>query len=69
MSKLSLDALKQRAEAVASDELLNTISGGLENACHGRKGGASDIKWDDRYSTGLGSFQVQSGLGAINFGF
>ena len=34
MSKLSLDALKERAEATASTELLATISGGLENACH-----------------------------------
>ena len=32
--KLSLDALKERAEATASTELLATISGGLENACH-----------------------------------
>lgn len=32
--KLSLDALKQRAEATASEELLATISGGTENACH-----------------------------------
>lgn len=34
MSKLSLDALKERAEATASNELLATISGGTENACH-----------------------------------
>jgi hypothetical protein len=34
MKKLSLDALKQRAEAIASEELLATISGGTENACH-----------------------------------
>ena len=34
MSKLSLDALKERAGAVASEELLKTISGGTENACH-----------------------------------
>jgi|AntRauMFilla1563_2_1112583.scaffolds.fasta_scaffold17768_4 hypothetical protein len=34
MSKLSLDALKERAGATASTELLSTISGGLENACH-----------------------------------
>jgi hypothetical protein len=34
MNKLSLDALKQRAEAVASEDVLATISGGLENACH-----------------------------------
>jgi hypothetical protein len=32
--KLSLDALKERAEATASTELLATISGGVENACH-----------------------------------
>lgn len=34
MSKLSLEALKERAEATASTELLATISGGVENACH-----------------------------------
>lgn len=32
--KLSLDTLKERAEAVASKDLLATISGGTENACH-----------------------------------
>ena len=32
--KLTLDALKERADAVASEELLLTISGGTENACH-----------------------------------
>ena len=34
MKKLSLDALKQRAGVVASEDLLATISGGTENACH-----------------------------------
>lgn len=34
MKKLSLDALKERAEATASNELLETISGGTENSCH-----------------------------------
>ncbi len=34
MSKLSLEALKMRAEAVASEDLLATISGGTENSCH-----------------------------------
>ena len=34
MSKLSLDALKERAEATASTELLATINGGTENSCH-----------------------------------
>lgn len=35
MSKLTLDALKERAETVATDELLLSISGGTENSCHG----------------------------------
>jgi hypothetical protein len=35
MSKLSLDALKNRAEAIASEELMATINGGTENSCHG----------------------------------
>lgn len=34
MSKLSFEALSQRAESVTSQELLNSISGGTENACH-----------------------------------
>lgn len=37
MSKLTLEALKERAEAVASEDLLATISGGTENACHDGK--------------------------------
>ena len=32
--KLSLDALKERAEATASNELLAAITGGNENSCH-----------------------------------
>lgn len=32
--KLSLDALKERARATASMDLLATISGGTDNACH-----------------------------------
>lgn len=40
--KLSLDALKERAEAVASEELLNTISGGMEDACHDSNGPVRD---------------------------
>jgi hypothetical protein len=34
MNKLSLNALKERAEVIASAELLSTINGGLENSCH-----------------------------------
>lgn len=40
MSKLSLDALKERAEATASTELLASITGGNENACHDSAGDA-----------------------------
>lgn len=34
MSKLTLEALRSRAEATASNDLLATISGGTENDCH-----------------------------------
>jgi hypothetical protein len=34
MSKLTLNALKERVETVATDELLLSISGGTENSCH-----------------------------------
>ncbi len=36
MNKLSLDALRQRADSVASEDVLATISGGTENSCHDR---------------------------------
>jgi len=32
--KLNLDALKERAEAIVSEELLVSISGGLQAECH-----------------------------------
>ena len=47
--KLTLDALKERADAVASEELLATISGGTENACHDEEG--SDF-FDDTPAAG-----------------
>jgi hypothetical protein len=34
MKKLSLEALRERAEVTASTELLASINGGTENACH-----------------------------------
>ncbi len=43
--KLTMDALKERADAVASEELLLTISGGTENACH--DDGGSESSWVD----------------------
>ncbi|HEU4791524.1 MAG TPA: hypothetical protein VFS71_17685 [Flavobacterium sp.] len=34
MRKLNFDALKERAEATASEELLGAISGGMQASCH-----------------------------------
>jgi hypothetical protein len=34
MRKLNLDALQNKAELRASDDLLKSISGGLESGCH-----------------------------------
>ncbi len=34
MNKLSLDALRLRANEIASEELLGQISGGTANDCH-----------------------------------
>ena len=51
MSKLSLDALKERAEAVVSQELLNSISGGTENACHDGNNDPCDGSDDPRCDT------------------
>lgn len=31
---MSLDTLAKRAEAIATEELLKTISGGTQNSCH-----------------------------------
>ena len=37
MSKLSLEALKLRAESIATEELLASINGGTANACHNQQ--------------------------------
>ena len=34
MNKLSFDSFQERVNEITSQELLNTISGGTENACH-----------------------------------
>jgi hypothetical protein len=34
MSKLSLEAFSQRADQVATEDLLSSINGGTENDCH-----------------------------------
>lgn len=44
--KLSLDALKDRAEATASMDLLATISGGTENACHPKTPPREPSAWE-----------------------
>lgn len=43
MSKLSLEALRMRAESIVSEELMVSISGGTANACHNKK----DVKIKD----------------------
>jgi hypothetical protein len=51
MSKLSLEALSKRANESVSTELLSTISGGLENACHdGGMRAASDATYDNAWN-------------------
>lgn len=45
MSKLTLDALKERASEIATEELLGQISGGTENACHDTLP-PIDLDWD-----------------------
>lgn len=50
--KLTMDALKERADAVASEELLLTISGGTENACHdGESSGCSHLNGEGLFYT------------------
>ncbi|MGX1024682.1 hypothetical protein [Flavobacterium sp. CS20] len=48
MSKLSLDALAQRADQIASEDLLNSINGGTENDCHDNDRPISDVEKEDR---------------------
>jgi hypothetical protein len=59
MSKLSLNALKERAEAVASQDLLNSISGGTENACHDGATGPG-MSWRE-IEKKLGEFFLRTG--------
>lgn len=49
MSKLTLEALKQRAETVTSTDLLLSISGGTENDCHDSWSEAQRIKAEVEY--------------------
>ena len=57
--KLSLDALKERAEATAStEELLDTISGGTENSCHSF--------WDN-FSSGVSLLMREFGNTSMGF--
>lgn len=60
--KLSLDALKERAEAVASEELLSSITGGLAEECHNGScestGGWWSLAWSMFLAmVGAGQFQ------------
>ncbi len=42
MKRLSIDALKERAENVQNDALMAKISGGTENDCHDEEMGFWD---------------------------
>lgn len=33
-NKLSISALQERANSIASEELLSSITGGIQSACH-----------------------------------
>ncbi|MFA5555500.1 MAG: hypothetical protein WCY06_05670 [Flavobacteriaceae bacterium] len=57
MNKLSLEALKMRAEAIASEDLLATISGGTENSCH--DGGTEETTQPATPST---SWEIEAGV-------
>lgn len=43
--KLSINALKERADVVVSDELLTSITGGVQDECH--RGDCGDYDGDD----------------------
>ncbi len=54
--KLSLEALKERAEAVASEELLGSITGGLQlEQCHEGSCGYLN-EWADDFWHWLGAY-------------
>ena len=46
MSKLSFDALSQRADAIANEELLISINGGTQNLCHPNSDTVKDERKD-----------------------
>ena len=59
MSKLTLGALKERADFVVSGELLTAISGGTENACHdggSRRPSAEDVREGPRTHPADGTY-------------
>lgn len=61
--KLSFEALKERAEAIVSEELLASINGGLENACHDgcTATGTPSMSMSEFYNA-LGQFFIRTGL-------
>ena len=52
--KLSLDALKEKAELAVSEELLTSISGGYMEQCHEGSCGYAN-EWADRFWHWLGA--------------
>ncbi|WP_330442386.1 hypothetical protein [Flavobacterium sp. C4GT6] len=76
MSKLTLEALRLRAEAVASNDLLETISGGTNNDCHDSETpaapapaappaedkGSWELKANFKYDTKTGGTIIEGGV-------
>jgi len=58
MSKLSLDALAQRADLVATEDLLSSINGGTENDCHPEEDDGNTTAGD----AAMGEAEVQKDL-------
>lgn len=51
--KLSISALKERAEAIVSEELLIRITGGIKEECHNGDCQSGDYDGDDIMPDGL----------------
>lgn len=55
MKKLSLDALMERSNEVATEELMSKISGGTQDSCHPMEMPEGPVHEPDNTSTGTGN--------------
>jgi len=60
MSELNLEAFSQRADQVATEDLLSSINGGTEGDCHPEEDSAGQQIWDAFWEG------VKGGLGPRN---